>query len=612
MNQKSLSKKLALLSILSLSLASCRVQDSSVSAQESSSLSSSSLESSVSSESSSVASSSSSRPFRYVDLDTAYQNTDTYELCTSWYVMEYVSEDIYYYAPGANGMILLDDDPDYVHEFTVATVDLGDDYTHFQMDVHGRINYASYLSEYPASHSFHYLLADYIPSFAQVDGTDNVYDISAPALGKSLSNFLQAKSISYEDYFQISVGTDGRLASFRGYETESDGSHDQVFEIYFKKASHDTFEAYSLWEKNGSKITYRIADYKNGSDSTGSLVFFYAGENVSIDGTVTAIDADKNLYVAKTDNSTGPVGIKVTLADTSSLPAIGTEVTVNGTLTAKGYELTLSQATVTKTGTTDTYLPFFNEEPLASSYGNGVYFAYLFMSSPVYDGSLVNFSAYTTGVSEGAEMATGTLVFPDFPLTAGSTNYLKVQIRIPKSLAGYSEIVKTLSEATPYGSGSPTLLSFSHALVQFGLVSSSYSYLSVELTDDSTAGKALTTLEKVQKAIGISTFALPAISSSKETCYSFGPATGFGMESDYGLSTIVTDGVHYEGTLTEIDCGTYLSELVSKQGFTLVNKIKDASGTAHSTLPERKSLHRCRFRRQLQRRLQAGDELLPG
>lgn len=108
--------------------------------------SSSSLPADSSSSSSSAGVSSSSSSPQAVSLEKAFANTSSYALVpttNSSFVLEYLSKQIYYYYFNGGGLIVLDDDSAYAHEFGLKSVELGDDKTHFAMDVHGIVNYAT-------------------------------------------------------------------------------------------------------------------------------------------------------------------------------------------------------------------------------------------------------------------------------------------------------------------------------------------------------------------------------------------------------------------------------------------------------------------------------------
>lgn len=548
--------------------------------------SSSSLPADSSSSSSSAGVSSSSSSPQAVSLEKAFANTSSYALVpttNSSFVLEYLSKQIYYYYFNGGGLIVLDDDSAYAHEFGLKSVELGDDKTHFAMDVHGIVNYATGVATYNAKHGFVYTLSSYLDDFTQSKDDPYLFTCDVTALAKTCRNYFEAQSFSYCDHFEIRTNAAGRLDTFTLFETDN-GTHYAVASIRFAELALTDFEPYSLWVNEGKPINMRILDYKSIGSGKWGTVFFYEGKSATISGTVSAIDADGNVYLSAMDNSTGPVGIRMVLAETEKKKlALYDQVTVAGTITHSNYEVYLKDATVSSVSSDKAAtLPAYDEEPLTSSYGDGVYAAKLFSQAPYYMGSLYDFECYVSSVTVGSESdaySSCVLIFPDYLIS--DTARMTLSLKIEKSLANYASIMATLSSAVVYGETNPTKLAINNGLVVFDSALTDYSYTQIRLTDGSSVEKALTPLEKAQAILGNTSFTLPLVSdtSEKATAYHIGVGTSESVEALYGLKG-TTPAYKYSIYMTSADYTSYQSALTT-DGFILQNKIRDTGGAEH-------------------------------
>ena len=77
---------------------------------------------------------------------------------------------------------------------------------------------------------------------------------------------------------------------------------------------------YKRWVDSGSFIDERIYDYKSLIEVDEDVISIYEGEEVEVEATVNAIDAEGNIYIAKRNDEVGHIGIKVvTSQDVSNI-----------------------------------------------------------------------------------------------------------------------------------------------------------------------------------------------------------------------------------------------------------------------------------------------------
>jgi hypothetical protein len=524
--------------------------------------------------SSSALASSSSASFSLAD---AFDNTTNYALKSvqgSSFVLEYLSSDIYYYYFNGGGLIRLKDDSTYAHEFTMKYVDLGDSLTHMQMEVHGIVNYAGIISQYNASHGFTSALSPYLDDFVKDSADPYLYHCDVVAMATTIRNYFQAQSLAYTNYFELRTNAKGKLDTFTAYE-KTDGVASPVMSLAFVDETLDDFEPYQLWVKAGSVISMRIIDWKGVAATQSGTTFFYRGKSADIAGTITAIDAAGDVYLAAKDSTSGPIGIRAVRSkdDTTALK-VGDSVTLSGTISSSGYEAFLNNATVKEKGTTSaTVLPCFDEEGVSASYGNGAYAGHLFSQTPIYMDSLYSFDCYVKDLVADVtdkSYSTCTLVFPDYE--SGKT-VMNLQLRIEKSLTNYASFMATLSAAKGYGESDQTKISIGSGLVQFGLVSSAFSYVSINLTDTSSVSKAQSNLEKAQAILGNTAFTLPeGASGATVLCYHVGPERDESVEAVYGLTDVKTNALKYSVAVDDATIASYQTELVN-EGFALKEKL---------------------------------------
>lgn len=559
----------------------------------SSSVSTASSSASSASGTSIASSASSSSTPRALDLESCFENTANYALLPSGnkrFTIEYISNQIYYNYFAGGGLIVLNEDPNNAHEFTVDFVDLQDDYTHFKMNVHGIIGKAADIATYNLTHGFKYTLSSYLDDFV---ATSDPYTFSCTvsALATTCKNYFQALSLAYCNYFEIHTTVDGKLDSFTCYEKDTGGTPAAVMSVSFVNETLLDFEAYKLWNDDGRKINMRIMDWKNGAYTQTGPVFYYEDTAATLNGTITTIDANGYYYLAATDNQNGPVGIRCLKSkNEQGTLEIGDQVSLSGTIRSFGTEVYLDSFTIaSKSETKASYLPAYDEEPAASANGDGVYAAMLFSQAPNYSGSLYDFECYVKDVvTTGTAYGSATLVFPKYK---SGTEMLMIQLRIDKSLASYDTLMAFLGSCTSYGEENPTKIAIDKGLVQFAVENASFSYLAIAVTPTTTVSKALSSLEKARAILQDDTFVLPTLEAdTTTTCYHIGPGVGESIEALYGISEVTTKALKFMGSVADLAAVNSYITTLEGLGFALAEEIRDTGGSLHYILVKGSSI----------------------
>ncbi len=542
-----------------------------------------SLSSSFSSESSLKEENSSSSSEEIVtvkDLSEAIENTSSYSLNYisldgTEYPYEIYTDDFFYYRPYSEGYILLDSDPNFYHSFTTAS--RNGSYSEFDIDVHGR-NYHKKDRLSCFYIDFLDILRDYADKFTLSE--DRTYTCTKSTLADELKNYFQSRAYLYTNYYEIKVGNNGRLSSFKAYEKDGSTLTERGSYV-FRKFDKESFDPYARWKESGSKINLRIFDLKTGYQERLAYKHCYEDSNVEISGIVTTYDLDGNYYIANEDNANGYVGIKVKPNKDSKIPTITDTIKVKGILKGDGYNVYIDNATFEKESES-TYFPYFDEESIHSMYGGGYYAAYMFSQTPYYSGSLYSTYGYVEEMPTKVEEDKDTIVtiaFPKFTYTTGG--YMKMGLCLPSSLevTKREEILASLKEFGTYSSKDNTAeeINFDKFIVDFD---TSYDYI-VKLVygSSSNISKSLSPKEKVEKDYGISNFPFP--SSESFGCYHFGGSSGMYLESVYGKDGKDTLGIYYyTQDLSESDITNEKNGLISL-GFSLSDVIKDSSRRRH-------------------------------
>lgn len=167
-------------------------------------------------------------------LQEAIQNTsDEYQMDIETgmgysYTYQIISPELYYYAPGVENYILLPEDPNYYHSFERTYLEVEETYR-FGMDVHGR---AGRKEDKDLIYSVNFLdiLKKYTDDFSKKD--EKTYMCTVKDLAYDLKDYFQNRAFTYCNYFELELGTDGRLASFRSYEKSLEEAY-SVGEVSF-------------------------------------------------------------------------------------------------------------------------------------------------------------------------------------------------------------------------------------------------------------------------------------------------------------------------------------------------------------------------------------------
>ena len=517
-------------------------------------------------------------------LQEAINNTQEYAVTSSvrlgdgWY-FEVMLDNMYYYDPSNEGYIVLDNDSDYIHNFSMNRLVDDQGMFDYEMVVHGRRGIKEQLSLFYTSRLID-ILDLYADDFQKK--STNMFYCNVASLGRQLENYLQSKSLSYSNYFEIKVNDEGKISNIYVYEKSNNNYQALVIELVLESITLQDYKPYKKWYDKGQKIDLLIYDLKHGYfvDST-NYYAVYQNEEVEIIGTVVAIDNERNVYIANQDASNGPVGIKVQLKDSENIPSIKEIVQVKGTIKLAEYTPFISNASIVKTGQYQSYVPTFDEETLVDANGGGVYAVNLFMNAPYFADSLYSTYAYINKVPNSNVVGEDTkieLVCPTFSTETGEK--FKMELILPKEMSAtkrdeYLNALKTFGIYNYMG----VEVSLKNVLIKFDFYYETRVVL--EVTDSSILSKKLTAQEKLSEFTGIDDF--PTIESEKHSCYSFGGSTGLFLEDLYGVESTYREGVFFNGIgITTEKVDNYIATL-EEIGFTLYDIVK-AQLTKHTIL----------------------------
>ncbi len=491
------------------------------------------------------------------------------------YPFQIISDDLYYYAPGVENYIRLDEDSGYYHSFERTSLDVEETYR-FGMDVHGRAGRVIDKSVLYST-NFMTLLESYADDFEKMG--EDVYCCNVKDLAYDLKDYFQNRSFSYANYFEIHLGNDGRISSFQSYEKYLEGTN-LVGEVSFKPFELASFEAYSLWNQAGRKINLRIIDLKIGANNGLAYRLLYEKEEVEIEGVVSGFDYDGHFILASEDATTGYVGIEVALKDSSTpLPSINDKIKVKGTIYQDQYVAKLIDASFTKTGQTD-HCPVFDEERIVGTYGGGYYAAYIFSQTPLYADSIYSTYAYVSSLPTDIVEKEDTMIEVICPTHTSGKDVFHMEIVLPKSMPIEERkgIVEDIKQYGVYSTKNNIAeeLSLQKFILRFDAV---YSYhVKLEYGHESEISKKLTPAEKVEKALGLKDFPFPE--TSEFNCFSFGGSTGINIESNYGKEGN-TIGIYYNvASLANTALENEINSLMA-YGFSFYDEIKDAYLSRH-------------------------------
>ena len=530
---------------------------------------------------SSKSSSSSSDPAITVQtLSEALSNTTSYQMSVPMeddmeYVFQIYDDDFFYYSPYRDGYLTLESDPGYYHSFEGTSY--GDFVYDFNLSVHGRA--ASTKSKSIVYYvNFLDILTKYADDFEKI-ATDT-FACTETGMANELKNYFQNRSFGYCNYFEATVGNDGRLASFTAYEKSTDTTL-ETGTVNFSKFDKNNYAPYKRWVEAGSKSDIRIFDVKTGYFKGLNYILSYEGETVELEGTVSSIDEDGSYYISCQNDSTGNVGIQIKPKTGTAIPSVKDKIKVTGIVDVNGYVAYLKNATYEKTGV-DTFVPSFDEEQIVDSYGGGYYAASVFCSNPYYAGSVYSTYAYVgtlpTEVEENKD-TTVEMVCPSFVLN--NDTFFSMQLVLPKemSVSSRKAIIESLEAFGVYTkeNNEGVQVSLENFILEFDTTYKCA--VKLKYASESKIGKAKSPVEKIEDNLGLSSFPLP--SSTSFGCYRFGGSSGMYLEETYGRSEKSKQGVYYYASnLTETNVDNEINSLIT-YGFTLTDKQKDSYSRVH-------------------------------
>lgn len=528
--------------------------------------------SSTTSSSTISSSSSSSSVFKgYVDLADAYSNTINYGLqltdrpITSY--AEIYTDQMFYFDITRTGFVELDSDLGYLHSFT--TKHIGDDNTVKEMVLYGRVAPVDYLKELELK-TIKALIAQNLRKFDKKN--ENTYLCTDYTFIHNVSDYFQTKMYKYATEIEITVGKDDKLEFFRIIEGTQ-----ELLELEFKDVKYQEVDMYKRWVDSGSFIDERIYDYKSLIEVEEDVISIYEGEEVEVEATVNAIDAEGNIYIAKRNDEVGHIGIKVVTSQDVSNIKIKDIVKVKGKIRTKNLNTYISNATVEDTGVDAKYAPIFDEDGLVDSMGGGAYAANLFLLYPQFGDSVYSTYAYVNKMTTDIEK--DVVVDVVCPSQVAGEEIYHMEITIPKELPleKREALFNELQKAGKYGEENAYELNLQNFLMRYD---GKYLYrIKLEATADSNIIKRPTLEEKIINNFALDNFPLPECTNAMS--YYFGGFSNQFLETEYGLEGEESSGlfIGFQG-ITKESLNNYLASL---EGYNAAkyDEMKDIYGQRH-------------------------------
>ena len=511
-----------------------------------------------------------------VSLKQAIENTSEYMLQTktwddAFMTFEIFSNDFYYYAPNMGGYLVVEEDPNYIHAFDVVSLD-EDIISKTTIDVLGRNGLLSQKENLYRT-DFLDIMRVYADDFVRI--SDNTFSCTVKDMASYIKDYFQNKSLSYANYFEVVIGNDGRLSRFIPYEKTTADSY-SIGDVYFSKFNMEEYEPYKLWTQEGRKINTRLYDLKLGYvGENKTYVPFYQDEQVEVDGVVSSIDFNNNVYISVENSQTGNVGIQVQLSKKDNLPRVNQLIKVKGTIACDNYVSVIKNASFTTISEQD-YFPYFDEEPIADTYGSGYYAANFFSQSSIYGDSIYSTAAYVYEDFE-SDLVTNKEVEIElvcFPIVASeekkSYYYMKLVLPLNMPLEKKNQVLKSLKEYGKFSDSDAKEVLLDKFIIR---IDPTYNYVvKLEYGSESSISLQLSPTEKVEKVIGIKNFEFAKLTDY--ACYRFGGSTQMSLEEMYGKEG-KTVGVYYQSSsMTQNDYDTQIAN-IEKIGFKKFNEIKD-------------------------------------
>lgn len=521
-------------------------------------------------------------PIGFIPLEDAVANTRVgYSIAARGFgydhhIENYIENKLYANYLQRYGAVVLDEDPSFAHQFNIGIATYSEIVKH-EIEMKGRVGDTSIISSFK-ERTFFSVLDTVLDQFVAVEDQEGSYVFKDQGAGFVFKDFFQSNSIKYCNEFEIVLDEYGYLKYFHAFE-EFNGERTPVGTYVIESLKdYKTLEVFEDWAEKGSPISVGIADYKYMYKRTlmGDPVSVYEGYEVEIEGVVSAVDTENNLYISYFDEMYGYPGIKVPGKGEGFEPL--DTVKVKGKIYTANLTVMIGNAEVTDLGVKSDYLPVYNEEAGISNYGGGFYLAQLFLNNPPLYGSSV-YSTYGHVKSyEKKSETVDTIINICYPsvVDPNTNEPLTVEFVIPKGLnsevkdAIYAEVEK----AGTYGSFVSKELCFENTLL---VVDVKAPYLmKLEATNNTSVFAELSTQQKVEKTIGLKNF--PIVDAENETSFRFGIRDTIYIEDYYNLDkSNPTTGIFIAfGGIELTAYETYIKTL-ENYGFVMFEEVRDKS-----------------------------------
>ena len=528
----------------------------------------------------SISESEPSVPINYVSLTEAVKNTkDSYTLSAvgirNESLVEAYRSDFFLSTLNRIGFVVLDSDPGFAHQMGIG-YDQNSDYVKHQLIMYGRVGDTNAVHAYK-DQTFFPIFEEFLTTFQKVN--ENTYASTDTSISYTLKNYFQSNLIKYCTYYELTVAANGTLEYLHCYEGTADNKYVVSTFKFEKVGSKNDINIYKEWLDAGAVVNERLADYKQIYQKSPLYApsSVYEGETITVEGTVTTIDSENNLYVGTFDPDYGFLGIKVENKGFGFKQMDA--VSVTGKIKTSNFMVYLEDATVTSKGKEGDYLPIYDEEALVDMYGGGVYAVNLFMANPpIFAHSLYSTYTYIKSYEEMSltENTTITVVFPSF--MDGSNNAFETSVIIPKDLSSdkKEEIYNYIKNVSKYGEKTQEEISLEKVLVEFN--TENVYGIEFKVTEDSKICKKLTAGEKIETNLGLEGF--PIIQNKETVAFTFGGFQGMILEDYYGIENYQTATKGLFISYNDIDplqYTTYLAD-IEKYGFKIVDEVNDLYG----------------------------------
>lgn len=504
------------------------------------------------------------------NFEEVLNNTTNYNLCFSYssgfkYYYELNGSDYYCYTPNKYGYAVLDTDPDFTHFFTLSITTIGTG-NGFALEMNGRNTSSELFRQAVRNDNSTFIdLLGYLSDFFTKDKNNPWKYVSwGYSCSSAFKDFFRMNEFSYCDYYEINVGKNGRIESFKAGETydKREGSDYDITEtILLEEPEFSNVYFYDNWVKSGSPIVERVMDYKTFYQKNGQYHSCYDEGN--IDAVVTSLDYDGSFYISNKNTINGAIGMRVTPKEAVSV-AVGDKVNVRGKIKMDLSGLYTASPRFIDAQVTilnhNNPIPLFDEESIVDSYGGGVLATNTLVQSPIFSDSLYTTFGYATNVPAQANAKSDTIVkfiFPSFHYEKDKS-FFNMELHIPRSY-GEENINKILDECR--NSGDYYADKDNAKMIMLKNVISRYSFtrqLSLDLyvMPNSLISHRLNYVETIENDYGYKDF--PELKGKEANgLFHFGDNSGWLIEDQYLLEVDEhVDGVfsfHRGATLQDIN-----------------------------------------------------------